>query len=99
VARPRCRAGPRRWPNGEEQIRDGLIPEFLERCNPHFPGTSREFSWEDREALQGEMPTMIVEDLLASDDLSDLMRVGFWSYLQKRSIDACRASGRPTKNL
>ena len=84
--------------NGEERIRDGLIRELLERCNPHFRGTFRGFSREDREDLQGEVLRMIVEDLLASDDRGDFMQVRFWSYLKRRCIDACRVTFRHTED-
>lgn len=80
--------------NREERIRDGLIRELLERCNPHFRGTFRGFSREDREDLQGEVLTMIVEDLFAPDDRGDFMQVRFWSYLKRRCIDACRVTFR-----
>lgn len=80
--------------NGEERIRDRLIRELLERCNPYFRGRFRGFSREDREDLQGEVQRMIVEDLFAPDDRSDFMQVRFWSYLKRRCIDACRATFR-----
>ena len=84
--------------NGEERIRDRLIRELLERCNPHFRGTFRGFSREDREDLQGEVQKMIVEDLFAPDDRSDFMQVGFWLYLKRRCIDACRVTFRHAEN-
>lgn len=80
--------------NEEKRIRDGLIRELLERCSPHFRGTFRGFSHEDREDLQGEVLTMIVEDLLSPDDRGDFMQVRFWSYLKRRCIDACRVTFR-----
>ena len=80
--------------NGEERLRDRLIRELLERCNPHFHGRFRGFSREDREDLQGEVLRMIVEDLLSPDDRSDFMQVRFWAYLKKRCIDACRVTFR-----
>ena len=79
---------------GDERLRDRLIRELLERCNPHFCGRFRGFSREDREDLQGEVLKMIVEDLFSPDDRGDFMQVRFWAYLKKRCIDACRVTFR-----
>ncbi len=76
--------------NGEEQIRDNLFRELLERCNPYFRNKFRGFGREDREDLQGEVQCIIIEDLFARDDRSDFMQVRFWTYLERRCIDACR---------
>ena len=84
--------------NQEVVIRDELFRELFERCNPHFHGKFRSFSQEDREDLQGEVQRVIIEDLFAQDDRSDFMQVRFWSYLEKKCIDACRATFRQTEN-
>ena len=80
--------------NEEKRVRDGLIRELLERCNPYFRGRFRGFSREDREDLQGEVQKMMVEHLFAPDDRSDFMQTRFWTYLKKRCIDACRVTFR-----
>ena len=80
--------------NGEERIRDRLIRELLERCNPAFRGRFRGFSREDREDLQGDVQRMIVEHLFAPDDRCDFMQVRFWTFLKRRCIEACRATFR-----
>ena len=80
--------------NEDERVRDGLIRELLKRCNPYFRGRFRGVSREDREDLQSHVQLMIVEDLFAADDRSDFMQVRFWSYLQRRCIDACRVTFR-----
>ena len=41
---------------------------------------------------------MIIEDLFAHDDRSDFMQVRFWTYLERKCIDACRATFRHTKD-
>ena len=84
--------------NEEVGIRDDLFRELFERCNPHFRGKFRGFSQEDREDLQGEVQRVIIEDLFARDDRSDFMQVRFWSYLEKKCIDACRAAFRQTED-
>ena len=84
--------------NEEERIRDELLRELLERCNPHFRGKFRGFSQQDREDLQGEVQRVIIEDLFARDDRSDFMQVRFWSYLEKKCVDACRAAWRQTED-
>ena len=38
----------------------------------------------------------IIEDLFAADDRADFMQVRFWSYLENKSIDACRKACRHT---
>ena len=83
---------------GEARVRDRLIQELLERCNPYFRGKFRGFSREDREDLQGEVQRMIVGDLFARDDRSDFMQVRFWWYLQRKCIDACRATFRHSED-
>ena len=84
--------------NDEVRIRDDLFRELLERCNPHFRGKFKGFSQEDREDLQGEVQRVIVEDLFARDDRNDFMQVRFWSYLEKKCIDACRAAIRQSED-
>ena len=83
---------------GNVRTRDDLFRELLERCNPHFRGKFRGFGREDREDLQGEVQRMIIEDLFAQDDRSDFMQVRFWTYLERKCIDACRAALRQTAN-
>ena len=83
--------------NEELQIRDELFRELFERCNPHFRGKFRGFSQDNREDLQGEVQRVIVGDLFARDDRSDFMQVRFWSYLERKCIDACRAATRQTE--
>ena len=84
--------------NEEVRIRDELFRELLERCNPHFRGKFRGFSQPDREDLQGEVQKVIIEDLFAPDDRGDFMQVRFWSYLERKCIDACRAAFRQTED-
>ena len=84
---------------GDVRFRDDLFRELLERCNPHFRGKFRGFGREDREDLQGEVQRMIIEDLFAQDDRSDFMQVRFWTYLERKCIDACRAALRQTANI
>ena len=84
--------------NEEVRIRDDLFRELLERCNPHFRGKFRGFSQEDRKDLQGEVQRVIIEDLFDRDDRSDFMQVRFWSYLERKCIDACRVAFRQTEN-
>ena len=84
--------------NGEAGIRDDLFRELLERCNPHFRGKFKGFGQEDRKDLQGEVQKVIIEDLFAPDDRGDFMQVRFWSYLEKKCIDACRAALRQTED-
>ena len=43
------------------------------------------------------MQSVIIEDLFARDDRGDFMQVRFWSYLDKKCIDACRAALRQTE--
>ena len=85
--------------NGDVRTRDDLIRELLERCNPYFGGKFRGFGREDREDLQGEVQRTMIEDLFAEDDRSDFMQVRFWKYLERKCIDACRATLRSKKNL
>ena len=82
--------------NGDVRNRDNLFRELLVRCNPHFRGKFRGFGPEDREDLQGEVQRMIIEDLFRKDDRSDFMQVRFWTYLERKCIDACRAMFRQT---
>lgn len=80
--------------NGDNKTRDALFRELFERCTPFFRGKFRGFSREEREDLQGEVLVNLTEDLLAPDDRGDFMQVRFWSYLERRSIDACRTMFR-----
>ena len=84
--------------NEEARIRGELFRELLERCNPYFRGKFKGFSQQDREDLQAEVHIVIVEDLFARDDRSDFMQVRFWSYLEKKCVDACRAAWRQTED-
>ena len=84
--------------SGEIRIRDHLVRELLERCIPYFRGQFRGFRREDREDLQGDAQKMIITDLFAQDDRSDFMQVRFWTYLERKCIDACRATLRHTKD-
>ena len=78
--------------------RDALFRALLERCNPHFRGKFRGFRPEDREDLQGEVMKMVVEDLFGQDGSGDFMQVRFWTYLERKCIDAYRVALRHTKN-
>ena len=84
--------------NGEAGIRNDLFRELLDRCIPHFRGKFRGFGQEDRKDLQGEVQKVIIEDLFAPDDRGDFMQVRFWSYLERKCIDACRAAFRQTED-
>ena len=80
------------------QNRDNLLFELIERCNPYFHGKFRGFGQEDRKDLQGEVQRMVIEDLFEQDDRSDFMQVRFWTYLERKCIDACRTMLRQTDN-
>lgn len=80
--------------NDDRKTRDALFRELFERCTPFFRGKFRGFSREVREDIQGDVMNKVVEDLLAPDDRGDFMQVRFWSYLDRRRIDACRVAFR-----
>lgn len=85
--------------NEDRNTRDALFRELLERCTPFFRGRFRGFEKDVREDLQGEVMRKLVEDLLAPGDKGDFMQVRFWSYLERRTIDACRAAFRHEDEL
>ena len=74
----------------DSKTRDALIRELLERCTVFFRGQFRGCSKEDREDLQGEVITALVEDLLDPGDRSDFMQARFWRYLKCKTIDASK---------
>ncbi len=78
----------------DRKSREALFRELLERCTPFFRGKFRGFNEDAREDLQSEVLKGVVEDLLADDDRGDFMQVRFWTYLERKSIDACRAASR-----
>lgn len=78
--------------DGDVGVRDGLFRELLERCKPFFRGQFRGFDKETREDMQGDVLHKVVEDILAHDDRADFMEVRFWSYLKRRTVDACRTA-------
>lgn len=80
------------------KLRDGLLRELLERCTPFLLGRFRGFDEAKREELQQEVLVKVVEDILARDDRADFMEVRFWSYLKRRSIDACRSVFKDSEN-
>ena len=82
--------------SGDTETRDDLFRELLERCQPYFRGRFRGFSQEDRKDLQNEVMKRVVEDSFAQDDRGDFMQVRFWTYLENKSIDACRMAVRQT---
>ena len=84
--------------NDDKKTRDALFRELFERCKLFFRGQFRGFSRENREDLQSEVITRVVEDLFASDDRGDFMQVRFWKYLKIKSIDACRKTLNHTKD-
>lgn len=82
--------------DGNVKVRDRLLTELLERCTPFFRGRFRGFDKATREDLQQEVLKKVVEDILAPDDRADFMEVRFWSYLERRAIDACRLAFKHT---
>lgn len=76
------------------KTREALFRELLERCIAFFRGKFRGFSCEDREDLQGDVMSKVVEDVLAPGDSGDFMQVRFWKYLTNKTIDACRKAFR-----
>ena len=78
----------------DRKCREALFRELLERCTPFFRGKFRGFPEDAREDLQGEVLKGVVEDLLAADNRGDFMQVRFWTYLERKAIDACRAASR-----
>ena len=76
--------------SGDGKTRDALIRELLERCTPFFRGQFRGCSKEDREDLQGEVITALVDDLLDPSDRGDFMQARFWLYLRRKTIDASK---------
>ncbi len=76
--------------NDDTETRNALCRELLERCRPHFSGKFQSFSQQDREDLQSEVMEKVVEDLFATDDRGDFMQVRFWTYLERKCIDARR---------
>lgn len=80
--------------NNDRKTGDALFRELFERCIPFFRGKFRGFSREDREDLQGDVMNKVVEDLFAQDDRGEFMQVRFWTYLERKTIDACRKAFR-----
>lgn len=76
---------------GDERTRDALIRELLARCTVFFRGQFKGCSKEDREDLQGDVITALVEDLLDASDRGDFMQARFWRYLKCKTIDASKA--------
>jgi DNA-directed RNA polymerase specialized sigma24 family protein len=76
---------------GDSRTRNALIRELLERCNVFFRGQFRGCSKEDREDLQGEVMTGLIEDLFDPGDRGDFMQARFWLYLKRKTIDASKA--------
>lgn len=75
---------------GDDRTRDALIRELVQRCTVFFRGQFRGCSKEDREDLQGEVLTALVDDLLDPSNRGDFMQVRFWLYLKRKTIDASR---------
>jgi DNA-directed RNA polymerase specialized sigma24 family protein len=80
--------------NDDRKARELLFRELLERCTPFFRGKFRGFDKEIAEDLQGHVLKGLIEDLLAADDRGDFTQVRFWTYLERRVIDACRTAFR-----
>ena len=76
--------------SGDTKMRNALFRELLERCKPHFSGKFQGFSREDREDLQSKVMEKVTKDLFATDDCGDFMQVRFWTYLERKCIDARR---------
>lgn len=76
---------------GDSKTFNALIRELLERCTVFFRGQFRGCSKEDREDLQGEVTTALIEDLLDPGDRGDFMQARFWLYLRRKTIDASKA--------
>lgn len=76
---------------GDKKTRDALIREILDRSIKFFRGQFRGCSKEDREDLQGEVITGLVEDLLDPGDRGDFMQARFWLYLKRKTVDASKA--------
>lgn len=80
--------------NNDSKMRDILIRELLDRCQPFFRGKFRGFDRYEREDLQGDVMKKMAEDLLSPDDRGDYMQERFWDYLEKKTVDACREAFR-----
>ena len=77
--------------NNNLKLRDDLFRELFERCKPFFRGQFRTFDMATRKDLQQEVSMKVVEAILAPDDRADFLEVRFWSFMNARAIDACRA--------
>lgn len=85
--------------NEQKTLWNGLFRELFERCTPFFRGQFRGFDKTTREDLQQDVLKKVVEDILAPDDRADFMEVRFWSYLKRRTIDACNSALAHTDDL
>lgn len=84
--------------NDDTETRNALCRELLERCRSHFSGKFQGFSREDREDLQSKVMEKVIKDLFATDDCGDFMQVRFWTYLERKCIDARRTARRHNNN-
>ncbi len=85
--------------NNDLKLRDDLFRELFERCKPFFRGQFRSCDKATREDLQQEVLKKVVEAILAPDDRADFMEVRFWSYLKRRTIDACKSAFAHTDDM
>jgi DNA-directed RNA polymerase specialized sigma24 family protein len=79
---------------GDRKTMNALFRQLLERCSLFFRGKFRGFTPEVRKDLQQEVLKKLTEDVLAADDRGDFAQVRFWSYIERKTIDACRAAFR-----
>jgi RNA polymerase sigma factor (sigma-70 family) len=85
--------------NNDLKLRDDLFRELFERCKPFFRGQFRSRDKATREDLQQEVLKKVVDAILAPDGRADFMEVRFWSYLKRRTIDACKSAFAHTDDM
>ena len=84
--------------NNDLKLRDNLFRELFEHCKPFFRGQFRAFDKTTRQDLQQEVLKKVVEAILALDDRADFLEVRFWTYLKRRTIDACKSAFADTND-
>jgi RNA polymerase sigma factor (sigma-70 family) len=84
---------------GDKGTINALFKVLLSRTIAFFRGKIRGFDPETRRDIQQDVMRRLIEDLLCEDDRGDFAQVAFWTYLERKTIDACRAHAAQWKNV